>query len=72
MIPSGCYSESYVSPLLWEKIADFGAGRTEKGVLVDVGEKAGNKWNKILRGDVGWEGETYGSKIWVERNNSLS
>lgn len=47
------------SPLLWEKITDFGAGRTEKGGAVDGGEKDHSRWSKILGNGVGWEGKTY-------------
>lgn len=47
-------------------LADFGAGRMEKGVIVDGGDKDANGWNKVLKNDGGREGETYGSKIWGE------
>lgn len=46
-------------------MADFGAGSTEKGGVVDVGEKDDSRWNQILGTDVGWEGETSGSRMGV-------
>lgn len=48
-------------------LADFGAGRTEKEVIVDGGKKDTNKWNKFLKNDGRREGETYDSKIGGER-----
>lgn len=44
----------------------WGRKNWEGMCVVDVGEEDDSRWNKILGNDVGWEGETCGSKIGME------